>query len=151
MAQAIVKWLQDKQFVGIDSSRHSVVLSTQDAGNAVGCKPSDMLLVALGSCVAVDVVEILAKQRTPLSSLEIVVNGEQDPTPPWAFHHIHLTFRVQGERLTPRGMERAIRLAEGKYCSVSATIRAAAEITMDFELDGVVYACPTEAVAALPA
>jgi putative redox protein len=151
MSQAVVKWLQNKQFVGIDSSRHAVVLSTQDAGNAVGCKPSDLLLVALGSCVAVDVVEILAKQRTPLSSLEIAVEGEQDPEPPWAFRHIHLTFRVAGDRLTPRGVERAIRLAEHKYCSVAATIRAVAEITVDFELDGEIYACPLHAAEAVPA
>jgi len=149
MSQTVVKWLQGKQFVGIDSSRHSVVLSTQDAENAVGVKPSDMLLVALGSCVAVDVVEILAKKRTPLASLEIGVEGEQDSQPPWAFQRIHLRFRLQGERLTERGVRQAIQLAEDKYCCVAATIRAVAEITWDFELDGVVYPARwPEAVAA---
>jgi putative redox protein len=151
MSQAVVKWLQNKQFVGIDSSRHSVVLSTQDADNAVGCKPSDLLLVALGSCIAVDVVEILVKQRTPLSSLEIVVDGEQDPEPPWAFRRIHLAFHVAGDRLTPRVVERALRLAENKYCSVSATIRAVAEITVEFELDGELYACPLHVTDQVPA
>lgn len=149
MSRTVVKWLQDKQFVGIDSSRHSVVLSTQDAENAVGVKPSDMLLVSLGSCVAVDVVEILAKKRTPLASLEIAVDGEQDPEPPWAFRRIHLTFRVQGERLTERGVRQAIQLAEDKYCCVAATIRAVAEITWDFELGGVRY--PAEAHEVVPA
>lgn len=139
MAQTVVKWVQGKQFVGIDSSRHAVVLSTQDAENAVGSKPSDMLLVALGACVAVDVVEILAKKRTPLSSLEIAVDGEQDPAPPWAFRRIHLTFRVAGERLTEGSVRQAIHLAEEKYCCVAATIRAVADITWDFELDGVRY------------
>ncbi len=79
MVTTIVKWLQNKQFVGTDSSRHSVVLSSQDEGNGVGVKPSDMLLVALAACTAVDVVDILAKKRTPVSSLEIEVRGEQDP------------------------------------------------------------------------
>ena len=40
MPSAVVKWLQNKQFVGIDSSKHSVVLSTQDEANAVGCRPA---------------------------------------------------------------------------------------------------------------
>ncbi|MCC6190429.1 MAG: OsmC family protein [Anaerolineales bacterium] len=151
MSQTIVKWLDKKQFVGIDSSRHSVVMSSQDAENAVGCKPSDLLPLALGSCVAVDVVEILAKQRTPLASLEIVIDSQQDPAPPWAFRRIHLTFRVAGAGLTPRAVERAIRLAEGKYCSVADTIRAVTKITLDFELDGAVYACPGEAAEAVPA
>lgn len=136
MSQAIVKWLQKKQFVGIDSSRHSVLLSTQDVENAVGCKPSELLLLALGSCVAVDVVEILAKKRMPLTALEIVVDGQQDPDPPWAFRHIHLAFRLRGEGLTRPAAQAAIHLAESKYCSVSATVRAVAEVTWGFEIDG---------------
>jgi putative redox protein len=149
MAEAVVvKWLQGKQFVGIDSSRHGVVLSTQDAENAVGAKPSDLLLVALAGCVAVDVVEILAKKRTPLSCLEIAVRGEQDPAPPWAFRRIHLTFRVAGAGLTPAGVAQAIRLAEEKYCCVAATIKGVAEISWDYELDGVRLAGEGTALAA---
>jgi putative redox protein len=53
-----VQWVSGKRFVGIDSTHHAVVLSSKDEG--VGVKPSDMLLVALASCTAVDVVEILA-------------------------------------------------------------------------------------------
>lgn len=135
MAQAVVKWLQNKQFVGIDSSRHSVVLSAQDDHNGVGCKPSDMLLVALASCTAVDVVEILAKKRTPLTNLEIEVKGEQDSDPPWAFRKIHLSYCLQGSGLTPASVEQAIRLSEEKYCSVAATVRGVAEITWDYHLE----------------
>ena len=116
MGQAIVTWLKDKQFMAVDSSRHSVVVSTQDEGNGVGCKPSELLLVALASCTAVDVVDILTKKRTPLSALEIVVKGEQDASPPWAFRHIHMIYRLRGEKLTPAGVEQAIRLSEEKYC-----------------------------------
>ena len=135
MAQAVVKWLQKKQFVGTDSSRHSVVLSTQDEANSVGCRPAEMLLVALGSCVAVDVVEILAKKRTPLSAMEIDIRGEQDPEPPWAYRKIHLTFTLRGAGLTPSGVEQAIHLAEEKYCSVSATVKGVAQVTWDYEIE----------------
>ena len=44
------------QFIATDSSKHSVVLSTQDAENPVGMKPSDLLLAAVGGCSIVDVV-----------------------------------------------------------------------------------------------
>ncbi len=135
MAQTTVKWLQNKQFVGIDSSRHAVVLSTQDAENGVGCKPSELLLIALGACAAVDVVEILAKKRTPLADLEIRVAGEQDADPPWAFRQVHLHYRLRGEGLTPAGVEQAIRLSQEKYCSVAATIRGVAAITWDYQIE----------------
>ncbi len=134
MGTAIVKWLQNKQFVGIDSSKHSVVLSSQDEGNGVGVKPSDMLLVALAGCTAVDVVDILAKKRTPVSSLEIEVRSEQDPEPPWTFRKIHLVYRLRGEGITPAGAEQAIKLSEEKYCSVAATIRGVATITWEYTL-----------------
>jgi len=61
MGTATVKWIGGKQFVGIDSTKHSVVLSTPDEG--VGIKPSELLLIAVASCTAVDVVEILEKKR----------------------------------------------------------------------------------------
>ena len=135
MSSATVKWIQEKQFVGTDSSKHSVVLSTQDEHNGVGCKPSELLLMALGSCAAVDVVEILAKKRTPLSSLKIEVTGEQDPEPPWTYRKLHMHFALRGAGLTPVGVEQAIRLSEEKYCSVAATVRGAATITWDYEIE----------------
>ncbi|MEK7310572.1 MAG: peroxiredoxin, partial [Chloroflexota bacterium] len=70
MGATTVKWIGSKQFVGIDSTNHSVVLSS--VADGVGMKPSDMLLIALDSCTAIDVIDILAKKRMPLSSLEIV-------------------------------------------------------------------------------
>jgi putative redox protein len=81
-----LQWLSGKRFVGIDSTNHSVVLSSKDEG--VGVRPADMLLIALASCMAVDVVEILAKKRLPLDSLEIITTGEQDADPPWTFRKI---------------------------------------------------------------
>ena len=78
-----VKWLEEKQFVGIDSTGHSVVLSSLADG--VGMKPSELLLVSLAGCTAYDVVEILAKKRQKLESLTIEVRGEQEPDPPWAY------------------------------------------------------------------
>ncbi len=59
-------WCREGLFVGIDTNKHSVVISTQDEDNRVGVKPSDLLLVALASCTAVDVVAILRKKRQPL-------------------------------------------------------------------------------------
>lgn len=132
MGTATVKWIGGKQFIGIDSTCHSVVLSTPDEG--IGIKPSELLLIAIASCSAVDVVEILTKKRMPLSYLEISSSGEQETDAPWAFRKIHLHFRLAGKDLTEKAVEQAIHLSEGKYCSVAATIRPTAEVTTDFEI-----------------
>jgi putative redox protein len=132
MGTATVKWIGGKQFIGIDSTCHSVVLSTPDEG--VGIKPSELLLIAVASCSAVDVVEILSKKRMPLTQLEISSSGEQDKDAPWTFRKVHLHFRLSGKNLTEKAVEQAIHLSEEKYCSVAATIRPTAEITTDFEI-----------------
>jgi putative redox protein len=132
MSTATVKWTGSKTFIGIDSTSHSVVISPPSDG--VGVKPSELLLIAIASCSAVDVVEILNKKRMPLTKLEISVSGEQDQDPPWTFRKIHMHYCLQGKNLTEKAAHQAIELAEEKYCSVAATIRATTEITFDFEI-----------------
>ena len=132
MGTATVKWIGGKQFVGIDSTCHSVVLSTPDEG--IGIKPSELLLIALASCSAVDIVDILNKKRMPLTHLEISSISEQDQDPPWTFRKIHLQFRLAGNNLTDKAVAQAIQLSEEKYCSVAATLRATTEITTGFEI-----------------
>jgi putative redox protein len=134
LAEASLVWIQEEQFVGIDSSKHAVVLSSQNGVNSVGMKPSELLLVSLAGCTAVDVVRILEKQRMPISSLAIRVTGEQQPDPPWTYETIHMHFLLRGKRLTEPAVTRAIELSEAKYCSVSATLRAQVKITWSFEL-----------------
>jgi len=128
----VVHWAGGQRYLGIDSTRHSIIMSS--AGEGIGVKPSETLLLALAACTAHDVVEILAKKRTPLSSLEIITSAEQDSNPPWPFRKIHLKYRVSGPGLTDKAVEQAILLSEEKYCSVAATIRGVAEITTEFEI-----------------
>jgi len=132
MGTAKVKWIAGDQFIGIDSTKHSVVLSTPDEG--VGIKPSDLLLIGVAACTAVDVVDILRKKRMALTSLEITAAGEQDQDPPWTFRKIVLHYTLGGRNLTEKAVSQAIELSEEKYCSVAATIRATVEIITEFEI-----------------
>ena len=73
MPSTTVRWITGQQFVGMDDNKHAVVLSGEKVPN--GMRPSQMLMVALSACTAVDVVDILTKKRTPPSRLEIVATG----------------------------------------------------------------------------
>jgi putative redox protein len=132
MATATVHWLNERNFVGVDSNGHSVVLSGQK--NSIGVSPSQMLLVALASCSSVDVVEILEKKRLKLTSLNVTITGEQDPDPPWTYRKIHVKYQLGGKDLTEKAVEQAIRLSQDKYCSVATTVSGVAEITTEFEI-----------------
>ncbi len=132
MATISVRWVNERNFVGVDSTGHSVVLSGQK--NGIGVSPSQMLLVALAACSSVDVVEILEKKRKKLTLLEVTATGEQDPDPPWTYRTIHVKYRLGGKDLTAKAVEQAIRLSEEKYCSVAATVRGVAKISTEYEI-----------------
>lgn len=132
MPIARVKWMDGLQFVGTDSGGHSVVLSGNDLQD--GVRPSEMLLVALASCSAVDVVDIMKKKRKPLTKLEVVINGERDPEPPWPYRKITVDYRAQGKGLTEKSLSQAIDLSTEKYCSVAATVRGVADIRTSFTI-----------------
>jgi putative redox protein len=129
-----VQWVAKGQFVGTDSGKHSVVISTQDEENGVGMKPSDLLLVALGSCSSVDVVKILQKKRQRLTGLEVEVSGEQDADPPWAFRKMWVTYIVRGRGLSKKAVADSIKLAEDKYCSVKTTLDKVVEIHTEYHI-----------------
>lgn len=132
MVTTKVHWLKDNHFVGIDSNNHSVVLSGQK--DAIGISPSETLLIALASCSAVDVVEIIRKKRKRLTMFEVSASGERDPNPPWAYRKIHVTYRLAGQGLTDKAVEQAIKLSQEKYCSVAATVSGVAELSWEYEI-----------------
>ncbi len=132
MSKVKVKWVEGRQFVGVDSTKHAIVMSTADDGT--GAKPSDLLLLALGGCTGVDVIGILEKQRQPVSGLEIHVEGHQDGDPPWTFREIHIEYVVHGRGLSEKAVARAIELSEQKYCSVGATLRGTVQITHHYRI-----------------
>ncbi len=134
MAEASVKWLEGKRFVGVDSTHHGIVISGTGEDGLIGAKPSELMLLALGSCTAYDVVGILQKKRQKLTGLEVCVTAEQDPEPPWPFLKFHLHYIVKGHDLSEKAVADAISISDEKYCSVSATLKRGAEVTHDFEI-----------------
>jgi putative redox protein len=132
MPRVKVRWVQGRQFVGTDSTGHSVILSGDEHNG--GVKPSEMLLVALAACSGVDVVDILAKKRRPVQHLEVIVNGERDAEPPWAYRRITVRYRLRGRRLSEKAVAQAVSLSQDKYCSVTATVREVARIETEFEI-----------------
>ena len=134
MGKATVTWVQELQFVGTDSTKHSVVVSAPDEANGIGMKPSELLLISLGACTVYDIVNILTKKRKKIFHLRVEVEGEQQNTPPWPFTHIHVHYVIGGEGISERDVAQAIRLSHEKHCSVSATLRHAVDLTHDYEL-----------------
>ena len=105
-------------------------------GSNLGMRPMQMLLAAMGGCSAIDIIDILNKQRQELKDLKITVTGEREKDAvPSLYQSVHAHYRFYGE-LDENKVERAINLSVDKYCSVSKTLeKAGATISYSFEIN----------------
>lgn len=126
-----VKWAGGHRF---DTGREGGSVTRLDGSSETGQSPPEALLSALASCSAVDVVDILAKRRTPVTSLEVKVVGDRVDATPRRFAHITLAFRISGEAIEKAQAERAISLAVTKYCSVRESLRTDIDVDWTLEL-----------------
>jgi uncharacterized OsmC-like protein len=55
-------------------------------------------------------------------------------TPPFAFTHVQLHYRVSGHHLNAVKVRKAVELSKRKYCAVIGTIEGVAEVTCDVEV-----------------
>jgi putative redox protein len=131
--RATVHYVHKDLFVGITPSGHALVLDT-DHERSSAASPVELLLVALGSCTAVDVIEILKKKREQVTEYRVEVQGERRDDHPRSYRRITVNHIVKGHNVSPNAVAQAIELSETKYCSVAATLRPAAEILSTFEI-----------------
>lgn len=104
-------------------------------GENKGMRPMQMLLAAMGGCSAIDVINILRKQRQDLKDLKITVKGERETdATPSLYQTVHAHYKFFGQ-LDPDKVEKAINLSIDKYCSVSKTLeKGGTTITHSFEI-----------------
>ncbi len=133
-ANAKVTWFGARQFVGVDSSKHSVVVSSEDEDNGTGMNPLELMLVALGSCTAMGVVDILQRKRQDVRSFEVNVSGEMEQGPPRGIRSINVDYIIEGSDISEKAVEDAIQLSLEKYCSVSGTLKCAPEVIPSFQI-----------------
>jgi putative redox protein len=120
MASIDVKWTGGHQFLAADEAGHIVV--TDSAGQ--GFKPPNLLLASLVTCAGIDVVRILEKKRQDFTSIEVKVDKQNAPEAPWSIERIEMEWIVQGQGLKEKAVRDSVRLAEEKYCSVSASLKS---------------------------
>ena len=130
-ARVHVAWAGEHRF---DAGRPGGPAIRMDGSAREGPSMVDTVLCALGACTAVDVVDILAKRRTPLASLAVDVTGDRFDGVPGRLTRIHLRYAMAGEGVERAHAERAVELAVTKYCSVRDSLDPAIPVTWAVEL-----------------
>ncbi|MBX6365317.1 MAG: OsmC family protein, partial [Gemmatimonadetes bacterium] len=95
--------------------------------------PVDAMMIALASCSAIDVVDILAKRRTPASALRVEVEFERAAGVPRRVLAAHLRWVVSAASERSH-VERAVQLSVEKYCSVAASLAPDLRLSWDVEV-----------------
>lgn len=130
--EASVVWKKGLSFTGTaDTSGFSLPLGADPkvGGENDGFRPSELILVGLAGCTAMDVISILAKKRQQVTAFEVKAQGERAATDPKGFISFTVEYILTGKGLDASAAERAVELSETKYCTVMATLRPAGPIT----------------------
>jgi putative redox protein len=132
-SKATIHYAGDDFFVAITPSGHAQTLDTRHERSAAAT-PMELLLLALGSCTAVDVISILRKKRERVSDYRVEVRGERRAEYPRKYTRFEVRHIVRGRGVSEKAVAQAIELSETKYCSVAATLSPGAEIVSTFEI-----------------
>jgi putative redox protein len=134
-----IVWEGGKRYRGGKPGGPTLVV---DGEREVAPSPVETLLVALGSCSAIDIVEILEKRRTPVERLEVRVEFARAETPPRRLTAARVRFTV-ATRSEAHHVQRAADLSFQKYCSVATSLAPDTELTWEVQVEPVDAAAVT--------
>jgi putative redox protein len=128
----------DYGFEAKDQQGHVVRLDSnpENGGVNFGVRPMQMLLMGLGGCSGIDIVNILKKQRQEVTGFNMKIDGvRQAGVEPSLWKTIHIIFELSGT-IDPAKAQKACELSMDKYCSVAETLRlAGAAITWEVTIN----------------
>jgi putative redox protein len=108
-------------FVARTGSGHDVAID--NASGNTGPRPTELVLVAIAGCTALDVVDIMAKKRQLIDHYSLDVTGIQREKAPNIYTEITVVHVIEGNVET-EAVRRSIELSATRYCTVSAQIAA---------------------------
>jgi putative redox protein len=136
MLEVKARWIRGWRFEGRDANGHEMQMDSSVAGGGEGAgfSPAAMPLMGLAGCTGIDTLEILQKMRQEVTGLEVTVRSKKKEGIPSGYDGIHVEYVVRGKNISPDMVERAVRLSEEKYCTVSQVLGKAAKITHAIEI-----------------
>lgn len=127
-----VTWRGERLFdAGPPGRQHRV-----DAGAKEAPGPVETLLGAIAACASVDVIDIIAKRKTPVERMTVAVTGERRPEFPRRLIKLDLEYRIDGAGIERDQAERAITLSFEKYCSVAGSLASDIDVHASLTLNG---------------
>ncbi|MFT7157403.1 MAG: putative OsmC-like protein [Parvicella sp.] len=111
-----------------------IIASPELSGDANGFRPMELVLSSLGSCLSIDILLILEKQRHVIDFYNVKVSGTRKDEIPSTFDEILVEIHITAD-IPANKVERAIQLAIEKYCSVYQILQHSANINYKYYLN----------------
>ena len=105
-----------------------------DGSSETAPSPVQMLSTALAGCMAIDIVDILAKMRTPADSLCVDLAVERVKQAPRRVASAEMAFTILGN-VPEKNVSRAIEMSRETYCSVWHSLQPDIEFQTTFKLN----------------
>lgn len=118
----LTKFVSDFEFESTNEAGNTAKIDMYDKASKQAFSPMEHLLSAVAACASVDAVQMLKKKRKTVNGFTIESEGVRRTDYPKAFTHITLRFILESPNTTLEEMEKVIKLAVDKYCSVSASL-----------------------------
>ncbi len=136
MLEATSTLVKGMQFLLETGSGHAILTDTNDSRG--GCEsaptPLDLLVAAAAGCTSMTLASLLRKMGQKVSSLQVKVNARTAEEHPIRILEIHIEYFIHGFSLDESKIQRAIDLADNKYCPVITSLRPGALITSSYQL-----------------
>ena len=129
--QVQAKYAAGMRFTVKSASGHSIML---DGDHIAGYSPMELLLASLAGCSAMSVISIVLKKQQIVMSYEVRAEGIRAETHPLVFTAITVEHILTGHNIRPEAVERAIELAETRYCPVSVMLGKVTNLTHTYQI-----------------
>lgn len=103
-------------------------------GDNNGFTGLESLLTSLAGCSGHTMLYLLGKMGKTVEKLEIKATGQRRDEPPMVLTDIELQYNLKGDKLDAQSVEKAIAMAEEKYCPVWAMLKNNVVITWKYSL-----------------
>lgn len=131
--KAEVSWQQSENGLAFDGLMDDGKTLKLD-GNGDGLSPMQAVLLSVGACSSVDVVEVMRKARQGIESCVCKLEAVRAEEAPRVFTEIHAHYEVSGTNVHEKHLARAVQLSTEKYCSVMLMLSKDVKISTTYSV-----------------
>ena len=129
-----MSYLNDEKFQVLNESGNKLTIDMYEKDKKENLSPMELLLSAVTTCAAVEIVSMIKKRRREFRDLKAESSGIRAEIHPMYYKKINIKYIIFSKDLQDSEADRFISLALTKYCSVGSSIRIDTEVVHSFEI-----------------